>query len=207
MYDDSEDSDYEFCYIYDADEIIEECPRTSTYEQRISQLAEESRKDAFQTIFHQKKEQIFSLPGVNFLKFTHRYIKFCFQPNLIYNGISQKYIFYCSLRYLKRYGKWILKREPMPAQPLYRKVIPSVFIEDDIISLSMVICKVYEELKKWAKREIKIRRDKYERYRKGQITYIDIDLTDEELYFSDDERQALHEKRITVLKRMIPPGY
>ncbi|XP_076264806.1 uncharacterized protein LOC143198983 [Rhynchophorus ferrugineus] len=198
FYIDSDDD--EFCYLYDT------TPKSTPKKKRSFQSTEQDyRKQLFDDIRLNQNNIIFNLQGLNFMKFTHLKIKFSFQPNLIYEGISKKYIFYTSMKYLKKYGKWILSREPMPAKPLYRKVTHSVFIRDDIEDLTQVICRIYQELKKWSENDIKTRHLKFQNYKAGLISYVELDSTDEELFLSENEIQTLHKKRVSVLRRMLPP--
>lgn len=170
-------------------------------------IEQERRKRKYEEILKTKDYVIFCLQGLTVMTFTDQKIKFCYQPSLLYHYISKKLLFYCTLRYLKRYQKWRISKEPMPARPLFSKVTSkSILIEDDLTTIGKVIIKIYEELRKWSENEIKYRRTKYERYQAGHLSYLDIDSTDEELYFSKDECKALFEKRQTVLKRMIPPA-
>ncbi|XP_066148105.1 uncharacterized protein [Euwallacea fornicatus] len=168
--------------------------------------------------FNQEREKLFSeqandqnllvvnLPGLKMIKFTHKKIKFSFQPSLVYEHISKKYLFYCSLDYLDRYKKWIIKREPMPCKPTcYAVTHGNIFIEDKLDQLFEVITKIYIWLRHWSEGEVRFRKQKYSHYKTGEIDYIEIDSIDEELYFSEAERQAISEKRQKVLQRMIPP--
>ncbi|XP_066256491.1 uncharacterized protein [Euwallacea similis] len=175
------------------------------------------RQELLRQSFNQEREKLFSeqatnqdllvvnLPGLKMIKFTHKKIKFSFQPSLVYEHINQKYLFYCSLEYLDRYKKWIIKREPMPCKPTcYAVTHGNIFIEDKLDQLFEVIAKIYVWLKLWSEKEIKFRKQKYSRYKTGEVDYVEIDSVDE-LYFSDAERQAIFEKKQKVLQRMIPP--
>ncbi|CAG9761582.1 unnamed protein product [Ceutorhynchus assimilis] len=164
------------------------------------------RLEYYENLEISRRHPIFKIPAINIMKFTSKKIKFAFQPSLIYDNISKTYLFHCSLHYVERFRKWKIGREPMPALGICRKVTNNYeYIKDNINNLYSVVCKIYEELKKWSEDEIRFRKMRFQNYKSGKSSYLDIDEVDEELYFSPEEIEALHEKRERIWQRMLPP--
>ncbi|KAK4873537.1 hypothetical protein RN001_015566 [Aquatica leii] len=169
------------------------------------------RPNKFQSYFDDYKndlESIFNLPGMHFIRYTHKKIKFSFRPSLVAEMVSAKLIFIISLKY--RMGYWMVKREYVPVNYMWK--ICKLFytttsftshfrFTDDNIPIG--IEEIWKVLCNWALNEDSFRKEKRKRYRRGEDVYIDED--DEELFLSETEVQDLHKRRSKIWKRMLPP--
>ncbi|KAJ8919918.1 hypothetical protein NQ315_006447 [Exocentrus adspersus] len=204
FFDDDDDSDV-YQTTASQDERIEQQLRHEKDEERTSQVQlEEERKEQFEEAFAEKEHEIFHLPGLTFLKFTHLKVRFYFEPSKVATRVSKKVKFYCTLKYYKRYGFWNVRRNSIPFP--YKKRIYPMFYRDGSVDdddLPTVILRIYIQLKAWAQKEEEYRIRKFERYQNGEDVFLDSD--DEELFLTEEERRELHDKRMKVLQRMIPP--
>lgn len=96
------------------------------------------RKVTFEKLFAERTLDIFHIRGVEIVRFTSKFIKFRFHS---------KFWYYCTLRYLERYKKWMIKREPVPLLPCFKIVTNGkIFIEDNFTELYRVVLKVRNHL-------------------------------------------------------------
>jgi len=194
---------------YSEDERYEQYKREKQRQQieearRLDQEREQFFEDFYENNKN-KKRSIFNLKGINFIKFTHKRIKFSFQPCRVARLVSTRVIFYITLRYRKK--NWLLKRDSIPAN--YKLKIYSLFYTNGSFSLTddnikEGIWEIWKILRKWAQKEHLLRQAKYQRYQNGEDVYLDKD--DEDLFLSDTEIEELHEKREAIWERMLPPA-
>ncbi|KAJ8975640.1 hypothetical protein NQ317_013792 [Molorchus minor] len=172
------------------------------------ELIQQERKEEFENVFNEKSLDIFKLPGLTFLKFTYLKIKFSFEPSRLRRYISKKVIFYCSLKYYKRYKIWNIRRDSFPVN--YKRIMYQLFYTGDYFRVTddlllNTVFKMYDLLIHWAKFEDRFRTEKFARYQQGDKD-IFLDSDDEELFFNTEKRKELHRKRNKILKRMLPPA-
>ncbi|XP_018324642.1 uncharacterized protein LOC108736644 [Agrilus planipennis] len=193
---------------YSEEERIEEYLKKRK-ERRIKEYneIEENRKTLFQTYYEaeiRKADSLFNQPGIAFIRFNHKKIKFSFTPCEVVDYVSCRVIFYVSLRY--RNNHWLILRDTIPANykmPVYKKFYKgnSFRSDDDIMKGIMYI---YILLMEWAKEHSNFRLEKFKRYKSGEDVFLDSD--DEEIFLSQEEISELHAKREAVLKRMVAPS-
>ncbi|KAL1516902.1 hypothetical protein ABEB36_000736 [Hypothenemus hampei] len=149
---------------------------------------------------------MFKLPGLTYKSFTHKRIRIQIVPSKYIKKISKTYEFSCTLRYMRKYGKWHITREPMPVKPVaFNATKGKLLIEDSISELNNTIIRIYKILHKHFLFEVAFRKERFEMYKKNKLSFLELDSIDEELYFSDTERQTFFEKRQAILRRMLPP--
>ncbi|XP_060520498.1 uncharacterized protein LOC132698461 isoform X2 [Cylas formicarius] len=119
-------------------------------ERRDRDILNDLRQRNYQQVYSSKTSKVFGLPGLQFVRFTHLSVKFSFVPSLLFEMISKRIVLYISLRYLPRYNKWILRREPLPADRRFHfnKFFCNTRIDD--MKLNTVIFVIYLRLKKWS---------------------------------------------------------
>lgn len=127
-------------------------------------VIEQKRKTEFEKIFNHKEDDIFKLRGLTILKFTYLKVKFMFLPSQIVQHVCTKVAFFCSLKYLDKYGYWSVKRDSFPVS--YKWRIYPLFYENgyhkiDDISLPIVIERIYKRLEHWANKEELFRLEKF----------------------------------------------
>ncbi|KAJ3662688.1 hypothetical protein Zmor_007023 [Zophobas morio] len=189
---------------YSEDQRIE---KALLEEKRIRALRAAEEDQARRKLFENYAKEdlpIFKLPGIKFHTFRHLKIKFSFEPSKITAFVNKNVKFFISLKYNGKY--WRVKRSSFPLT-CNRKIYPvfndQYFIVDDENILT-AITKMYQFLVEWKDNEEEFRLEKYERYKKGEED-VELDSDDEQLFLSQNERVALYQKRIKVLKRMLPP--
>ncbi|XP_044255549.1 uncharacterized protein LOC123005719 [Tribolium madens] len=200
---DSDSSSY-YETTYSEDERIEKWLQKK--KRKRAQRAQEidlGRQKLFED-FAKSDSEIFDLPGVKFHRFRHTKIKFSFHPASFTNLVNPNVIFYISLKHVGTY--WGVKRDSLPSNFKWR--IYSLFYDensevndDNILSTIMII---HERLKLWAQNEEEFRKDKFERYKKGDED-LELDSDDEQFFLTQDERNERLQKKVKILLRMIPP--
>lgn len=99
----------------------------------------------FEKLFAERTLDIFHIPAVEIVRFTSKFIKFRFDPRQINPTTRKTFQYYCTLRYLERYKKWILKK--LPCLPCYEIITKGeIFIEDNFTELYRVVLKVRNRL-------------------------------------------------------------
>lgn len=100
------------------------------------------RKVTFEKVFAERTLDIFHIRGVEIVRFTSKFIKIRFHLTT-----RNTFWYYCTLRYLERYKKWMIKREPVPCLPCFKIVTNGeIFIEDNFTELYRVVLKVRNHL-------------------------------------------------------------
>ncbi|KAF5300990.1 hypothetical protein FQR65_LT19285 [Abscondita terminalis] len=169
------------------------------------------RPAKFEAYFENNKDDpnsIFNLPGVNFIRFTHKRIKFSFRPSSVAEMVSAKHIFIISLKY--RMGYWMVKRDHVPANyksKIYKLFDTTIFCTSHFRftdeNVDVAVQEIWKILCKWAFNDDIFRREKYKRYQNGEDVYLDED--DEELFLSETEVRDIRRRRSEIWKRMLPP--
>jgi hypothetical protein len=198
------DSSSFYITTYSEDERIEKALREER-RLRSKKASDEDlvRKQTFESYFHSDL-RIFTLPGLTFHAFRHLKIKFSFQPKAITNFVNQNVKFYVSLKYTGKY--WRIRRDSLPAN--YKWKIYKMFYDKESFTIHdenifSALMKIYEILVVWSRRHEKFRLNKFERYKKGDD--VELDSDDEELFLNQEDRITLYQKRVKVLRRMLPP--
>ncbi|XP_018567698.1 uncharacterized protein LOC108908229 isoform X2 [Anoplophora glabripennis] len=201
----SDNSD-EYVTTASQDERIDENLRQEKEKEKSEQdLLESQRKEVFEEAFQEKIHEIFQLPGLTFLKFTHVKIKFCFEPCKVVTLVKKDVKFYCSLGYNKKFKFWSVRRDSFPVN--YKLRIYNIFyggpfsVTDETVQDA--IYRTYIKLELWAKEEETYRQQKFLKYQNDED--VELDSDDEELFLTEDERKELQAKRERVLKRMVIP--
>lgn len=125
---------------------------------------EAERENIFEEIFRSKSDFFFQFKGFKILKFTHKKIKFMFNPSKLVKYVSRRVAFFCSLKFLEEYGSWIVKKDSFPAnlkREIYSKFYDGNYFMVNDTMLSDLLQKIYDCLKMWAKRENAFRVDKF----------------------------------------------
>ncbi|KAF5300692.1 hypothetical protein FQA39_LY11054 [Lamprigera yunnana] len=202
-------SSFDLCSAHseDYDEFMEEI-RLEEGEKRQN---DEKRPQKFLSYFENQKNNensIFNLPGVEFVKYSHKKIKFTFRPSRVADLVSARIVFVVSLKYRVRF--WMVNHDYLPVNCKWN-VYNIFFAEhrgtryfrygDD--SVPDAICEIWRILYNWAQRDSDLREEKFCRYFMNEDVYIDED--DEELFLSEIEVEELKRKRDEIWKRMLPP--
>lgn len=127
------------------------------------ELFESEREVLFNEIHKENEDAMFHLKGLKFLKFTHKKIKFMYEPIKVVTVVSRKVKFFCSLKYLEDYGYWIVKRDSFPSDlkpKIYSLFYAGSFFAVDDESLPIVIQKIHKWLQMWSKKEEMFRLEK-----------------------------------------------
>lgn len=138
---------------------------SNTEIQRIEEARNESiREEEYEDYYYEnvnKTGTIFQLKGLNIITFTHRKIKFSFAPKEIVDHISEKVLFYCSIRFSYRW--WMVMRNSLPVN--VRPHVYTIFFDNTIVELNHVIYTVkfiYDILVKWSEKHHRFMQYKYE---------------------------------------------
>lgn len=157
---------YFFCFFngYISIFLEEKLQQEKEQEKSREALEDSERKEAFEEAFQEQNHQIFNIPGLTFLKFTHTKIKFVFEPCKVVTHVKKDVKFYCSLKYYKRYRFWNVRRDSFPVN--YKLRIYNIFYKGEFFSVTDetvadAIFRVYIQLKLWAKEEEKFRQEKF----------------------------------------------
>lgn len=108
------------------------------------------------------KHSIFNWPGMYFIDFTNKKIKFSFTPSEVVAMVSKRVKFYCSIRF--RNNRWTITRNSIPIT--CRTIIYNWFynpLQKNIISLEDILAAIefiYEQLLSWCAKEEMFRKEK-----------------------------------------------
>ncbi|RZC35313.1 hypothetical protein BDFB_004310 [Asbolus verrucosus] len=198
------DSSYYYETTYSEDERIEKAltKRRKARKQR-AKIKNLTRQRLFKDLSGADLE-IFTLPGLKFHAFRHTKIKFSFEPSKISNLVVKSVIFYISLIY--KGNNWRVKRDSLPGNykwKIYKLFYNQTFFAIDDENIFQVLMKIYEIMVTWTKNEENFRLDKFERYKKNED--VELDSDDEQLFLSENERVQIFQKKLKILRRMLPP--
>lgn len=133
--------------------------------QKTEQSTKESiREQEYEDYYYEhvnKTGTIFQQRALNIITFTHKKIKFSFSPKEIVNHISEKVIFYCSIRYAHSW--WMVMRNSLPVN--IRPCVYSHFLGNRIVELDNIVHTVkfiYDTLVEWSEKHQSFRKKKYE---------------------------------------------
>nr|XP_022900567.1 uncharacterized protein LOC111413726 [Onthophagus taurus] len=148
------------------------------------------------------KESFFNFPGLFFLDFNHKKIKFRFTPSQVVENIGKNRKYYCSLWY--RYNKWSIKYDSLPCD--CKRPISNLFGATNDVKMLKIIHSIYDILVKWSNDFQRLTIERFERYRAGDSDIV-LDTTEEELFLDKKEIEEIHRERNIILERMKNPNY
>ncbi|CAH0559397.1 unnamed protein product [Brassicogethes aeneus] len=148
-------------------------------------------------------------PALTFLEFNSLKIKFFIYPSKLNDFISERTRFFAYIRFSRRYQKWILKKYSLP-MGRHKQQIFDLFYDGNKFAVTDeyildLITNIDKIILDWAELEKKYRERKIERYRNGELCYLDMDDTDEELFLDINETKEIMVKKECVLRRMMVP--
>lgn len=114
-------------------------------------------------MYDENSERIFHLQGLKFLKFSHKKVKFMFEPSKLVTFVSKRVVFFCSLKYWEKYECWSVKRDSFPANlkwKIYQTFYDDIYYTVDDELLLSAIQKIYNHLERWSNEEEKFRLEK-----------------------------------------------
>lgn len=126
---------------------------------------DEARQKRFEKFYKLRKSPIFRLPGLSFLTFHHKKIKFRFVPHQVSERVfvSKKSKFYCSLKH-GEWGEWLIKRDSFPISVKgivyheFHKKEDFAFYDDNV---EEAVIMLYQYLCRWTKEESTYRIDRW----------------------------------------------
>ncbi|XP_022905271.1 uncharacterized protein [Onthophagus taurus] len=195
----SSDSDL---YRYTAsNERVDELIRKNRQIRLKSKLDNERKRERYFKEYYELEkgveESIFNYPGLYFLEFNHKKIKFRFTPSQVVENIGKNDKFYCSLWY--KYNKWSIKRNSFPSD--CKATISNLFVAINDSKVLNIINSIYEVLLKWSNDYKRLLQERFERYLDGDEDIV-LDSMEEELFLDKKEIEEIHRKRNVILERM-----